>query len=105
MKPPIIIGIITFLIFVFFCCSYAKDEPYDINISQLYAEPTTTSKVVYQIPIEVKMLEVSEDANWYKVYLKFNIGPMEFKTTGWTYIPIGTLLAERTAKMNLVKKF
>ena len=75
-------------------CSYAGNDPLSFKVKELYASPGS-SKVVYSIPIDVSMLDVSEDGNWYKVYLKFNLGPLEFKYTGWAYIPVGDILAER----------
>ena len=77
-----------------FSCAYALNEPYNVKVKELYASPGS-SKVVYSIPIDVKMLDVTEDANWYKVYLRFNLGPVEFKYVGWAYIPGGDILAER----------
>ncbi|OGC16128.1 hypothetical protein A2526_05700 [candidate division WOR-1 bacterium RIFOXYD2_FULL_36_8] len=84
--------IILFLLPVF---GYAQNEPYNIDVKSLYSDPDGNSKLVYEIPIEVKLLDISKDANWYKVYLKFFLGPIEFKSIGWAYIPIGTILAER----------
>lgn len=71
---------------------------YDYAVKKLYDSPDIKSKVVYDIPIEVKMLDVSEDANWYKVKIQFNLGLMTFKYSGWAYIPVGDILAERAQK-------
>lgn len=75
--------------------AWADKDPYDQPIKQLYARPDGRSKIVYEIPIEVKMLDVSEDANWYKVKIQFNLGIACFKFTGWAYIPVGDILADR----------
>lgn len=83
-----------------FSCSYASISK-SMQVKELYSEPTAASKLVYQIPMEVKLLDVSEDGNWYKVAIKFNVGPMEFKYSGWANIPIGTILAERAEKTKL----
>ncbi|MBI5701610.1 hypothetical protein HZC34_07225 [Candidatus Saganbacteria bacterium] len=87
-------------IIVLFSCSYATIRS-SVGIKELYSAPSSQSKLVYQIPMEVKLLDVSEDTNWYKVSIKFNIGPMEFRYSGWTNIPIGTILAERAEKNKL----
>ncbi|MBI5699149.1 hypothetical protein HZC35_02405 [Candidatus Saganbacteria bacterium] len=71
---------------------------YDYAVKKLYDSPDAASKIVYEIPIDVKMLDVSEDANWYKVKIQFNLGLMTFKYSGWAYIPVGDLLAERAQK-------
>lgn len=91
-----IILIFTILVSIF-SCSYAI-IPSDMKVKELYAEPNNESKIVYQIPMDVKLLDVSEDANWYKVAIKFNFGPAEFKYTGWAHIPVGRLLADRAAE-------
>lgn len=84
------------LIIGFISCSCA-DNPYNYKIQDLYSEASGVSKVVYQIPIEVRLLDISQDTNWYKVMIKFCLGPAVFKYTGWAYIPIGKYLAEREA--------
>lgn len=79
--------------------AFALDEtPMNYQIKRLYASPTETSQLIYQIPIEVKLLEVSEDGNWHKVKLAYNIGPLHYSYTGWTKIPVGHTLAERAKK-------
>jgi len=75
--------------------AWADKDPYNQQIKQLYARPDGRSKIVYEIPIEVKMLDVSEDANWYKVKIQFNLGPVCFNYSGWAYIPVGDILADR----------
>jgi hypothetical protein len=76
----------------------AEPTPYSLKVKQLYAAPDGRSKVVFDIPVDVKLLDISEDANWYRVFIQFNLGPACFRYTGWAYIPVGTILAERDAK-------
>jgi hypothetical protein len=71
-------------------------DPYNHQVRSLYAQPDGNSKVVYNIPIEVRMLDVSDDANWYKVKIQFNLGLASFNFAGWAYIPVGQILAERS---------
>lgn len=85
----------------FFSCAYANISS-DIKVKQLYSEPANNSKIVYEIPMDVKLTDVSEDGNWYKVAIKFNFGPAEFKYTGWAYIPVANILAERTLEKSKV---
>ncbi len=70
-------------------------EPYSHNIKKLRAAPDPEARVIYEIPVEVKMLDVSEDANWYKVRISFYLGPINLVYSGWTFIPVGQILAER----------
>jgi hypothetical protein len=94
MKRAILLAAIFAVIAGFFVPTLAV-EPYNHQVRSLYAKPDGTSKVVYNIPIEVRMLDVSEDANWYKVKIQFNLGLASFNFSGWAYIPVGQILAER----------
>ena len=94
MIRAIILTLIFVIIAGFIVPLWAAD-PYNHQIRSLYAQPDGNSKVVYNIPIEVKMLDVSDDANWYKVKLQFYLGPACFKFTGWAYIPVGQILVDR----------
>lgn len=95
--------IIAFILLISaFSCSYA-DNPYNYKIKDLYSEASGISNVIYQIPIDVRLLDISSDANWYKVMIKFNLGPAEFKHIGWAYVPIGKYLAERGAASQKTK--
>jgi len=89
------------LVTAIFSLSYAKDDN-DLAVKELFSDPSKDSKVVFQIPIDVKLQEISEDANWYKVSIKFYIGPMEIKNTGWAYIPVGKILAQRETEKNKI---
>ena len=98
MKKAILFVLFFAFIAAFFSVAYAIDDPYNIQLKTLYANPGANNKVVYDIPIDVKMLDVSEDLNWYKVKIQFNIGPACFRYTGWAYIPVGNIIADREAK-------
>jgi hypothetical protein len=68
---------------------------FDFPIKKMHAEPRHDAHVVYEIPIEVRMLGVSEDRNWYKVRISFDLvffGKYEY--TGWCFAPIGDLINE-----------
>ncbi|OGC03474.1 hypothetical protein A2276_01000 [candidate division WOR-1 bacterium RIFOXYA12_FULL_43_27] len=90
-------------IFLFLCLvaaafSAGKNfDPYDFQIKNLYEKPRGDSKVVFQIPIDVRFLDMSEDANWYKTKIIFSVGPVKFQYIGWAYIPVGNLLREQAA--------
>lgn len=97
MKKALAISICLIMFFGISTPIFAGETPYNYKVKQLYAKPDGRSKIVYDIPIEVKLLDVSEDANWYKVYLEFSLGLIRFNYSGWAYIPVGKLLAEREA--------
>lgn len=77
----------------------AKKEPYDLPVKKLYSAPDEESNLIYNIPIEVKLLDVSPDGNWYKVKISFFLGPIGYTYVGWTQIPVGNILAERAEKV------
>lgn len=81
-------------------CSFSAafaigSQPIDIQVKTLYSTPSENSNVVYQIPIDVKLLDVSEDGNWYKVKISYRIGPIFYNYVGWTNLPLSDILAER----------
>ena len=73
----------------------AKASPYSSPIKQLYSAPDENSNLIYNIPVTVKLLDVSDDANWHKVEISYSLGPLSYTYQGWTQIPIGSILAER----------
>jgi len=73
--------------------------PYDLQVKKLYSAPEEESNLVYSIPIEVKLLDVSADANWYKVKISFSFGPLGYTYVGWANIPVGEILASRLEKV------
>ncbi len=89
-------------IFVIFVLNIVPSLAFDSNIyvdipaKVLLYEPTKEAEVAYEIPVEVKLLGFTEDKNWYKIkvaYDLFMLGHYEY--TGWCYIPIGKLLEEK----------
>ena len=88
------------LISVFFISQGAlasEEQPLDLSIKTLYSAPYEDSNVVYNIPVEVKLLDVSEDGNWYKVKIAYNVGPFGYTYVGWAPVPAAEILAEREA--------
>ena len=73
----------------------AGGNPLNYPIQRLYAAPTEDSNLIFEIPIDVKLLDISEDANWHKVEISFGIGPFIYTYVGWTYIPLKQLLREK----------
>ena len=73
----------------------AKASPYSLQIKKLFSAPDEDSNLIYNIPVTVKILDISGDANWYKVEISYNLGPLHYTYQGWTEIPVGSILAER----------
>ena len=92
-KMPILI-----LLFVILSANIALGQIAPVSLKKLYAAPSSASKLVYDIPVEVTLLDMSDDLNWYKVKIAFNIGPLQYKYTGWTKIPVGEEIVTRMEK-------
>ena len=75
----------------------AEKEDMEIPLKQLFSEPTDDSYVVFDFPIEVILLGISEDADWFKVKISYGVGPFQYSYVGWTHIPVGDILAEKEA--------
>jgi hypothetical protein len=73
----------------------ANGDPLDIPVKQLYSAPLAGSNLILDIPIEVKLLDISPDGNWYKVKISYNIGPFGYTYVGWSHIPVMDVISER----------
>jgi len=73
----------------------AVKSAYDLPVKKLYSAPSEDATLVLDIPIEVKLLDISEDGNWYKVKIAYAVGPFSYTYVGWSNIPVGNILAER----------
>ena len=81
------------------CAVAATKDPYNLEVKKLYSAPDENSQLIFNIPIEVKLLDVSTDANWGKVKIAFNLGPLCYTYIGWVKIPVGEILASRMEKL------
>jgi hypothetical protein len=77
----------------------AAKEPYSLQVKKLYSAPEETANVVFDIPIDVKLLDMSNDGNWYKVKISFSLGPLCYTYVGWAKIPVGDIIASRLEKV------
>lgn len=89
------------LILVLAGCAFAATakDPYNVEVKKLYSAPDENSQLIFNIPIEVKLLDISSDANWGKVKIAFNLGPLSYTYVGWVKIPVGEILAARMDKL------
>lgn len=74
------------------------DDELNIPVKKLYSAPLDGSNEIYEIPIDVTLLDISEDGNWYKVKIAYFIGPFAYEYVGWTHIPVEQVLARRNAE-------
>jgi hypothetical protein len=73
----------------------AGNDPLDLTIKEIYLTPSKNASLVFKIPIEVRLLDISSDCNWYKVKISFSLGPLCYTYTGWVNIPVGQVVAEK----------
>jgi len=103
MKRALLIALAIVILTGIALASTAAKDPYNIQVKKLYSAPDENSNLVFDIPIEVKLLDVSADANWHKVKIAFSFGPLNYTYIGWTKIPVGDVVAERVEKAKLAK--
>ncbi|MFH1542335.1 MAG: hypothetical protein ABIE84_04515 [bacterium] len=77
-----------------------EKTPLNYDIKTLRSEPNNDSSIIYKFPIEVSLLDISEDGDWYKVSINYMIGPFIYTYVGWTHLPINTLKAKLEAEDN-----
>jgi hypothetical protein len=89
------------LILVLAGCAFAAvaPDPYNLEVKKLYSAPDENSQIIFNIPIEVKLLDLSADTNWGKVKIAFNLGPLSYSYVGWVKIPVGEIIASRMDKL------
>lgn len=58
----------------------------------MYAEPSASSKVVYEFPLELTLLDVSDDMNWFKIRVKFDFLFIHYDYVGWVNLPASKIL-------------
>jgi hypothetical protein len=73
----------------------SEEGPLDIPVKKLYSAPIDNSNLILDIPIEVKLLDISPDGNWYKVKISYNIGPFGYTYVGWSHIPVMDVILVR----------
>ena len=73
----------------------AELTPVNYPIKSVYSAPSEDSNLIYRIPIEINLLDVSPDGNWYKIRLSYRIGPLCPTFVGWAKIPVGDIMAQR----------
>jgi len=95
MKKLIAITLLISVIFLGHVALASEDHPLDIPVKTLYSAPLEDSNVIFEIPMEVTLQDISQDGNWYLVKISFYIGPFGYIYVGWAYIPVAKILAER----------
>lgn len=88
--------LITLLLLIMLSFS-APADLLNIPIKKMYAEPSINSKVVYEFPLNLTLLDVSDDMDWFKIRLKFDFLFVHYDYTGWVNIP--------SSKISVLKEY
>ena len=97
MRQRIAIAVLLSMFFAMGMASIAHAaDPINFPLKVLYSAPSQDSNKVFEIPIEVRLLDVSEDGDWYKVKISYSVGPFSFSHVGWTNIPYADILAKKS---------
>jgi hypothetical protein len=68
---------------------------FKLPVKKLLAEPKEDAHMLYEFPIDVRMLGVTEDLNWFKLSVEFDLLFLgHYKYTGWVHAPLGDILRE-----------
>jgi hypothetical protein len=79
----------------FLPASHALSENiyFDIPIKLLHEEPSEESPVAFEIPIDVTLLGMTADRNWYKVRVEYDLLFLgHYVYTGWVRAPLAKYL-------------
>ena len=71
----------------------AADKFAPQQVKKILASPAKGSSVNFEIPVDLIILDVTDDLNWYKVRIGFDfLGHHEYE--GWAFIPLGNYIKE-----------
>ena len=97
MKNSILKLIVGLLLVCFLASGASAVIKYEQPIKILYAKPSQDSAIVFEIPVEVTVLGIMEDLNWFRVRIQFAF----FDYTGWVNIPVGNTFNVKIAPENI----
>jgi hypothetical protein len=98
MRKLIAILIIFTIVLMANTLAAAQSDTLKIPIKKLYSSPKENSKLIFDIPMEVNIIEISEDGNWFRVEVSYSFGLLSNSFVGWTHIPIAEILAEKESE-------
>jgi len=100
--------LIAILIVLVFCLGLGalaqEEETLNVPVKLLYSAPFEGSDLVYEIPIDVSVLDVSLDGDWCKVRISFNLGPLSYIYVGWANVPVQQTLNDREKRPTEIAK-
>lgn len=65
----------------------------DVRLKKMHAEPSEKADVVFEFPVDIRVLQMTDDKNWFKISLEFDLLFLgHYKHTGWVHAPLGDIL-------------
>jgi len=98
MKKLIAITIVLSVLLGASALAATVGDELNIPVKKLYSAPLDGSNQIYEIPVEVVLLDISEDGNWYKVKISYWVVPFNYTYVGWTHIPVEEIRSKRNAE-------
>jgi len=99
VKKVLSVLLLFILLSALFCAAFAKEDNiyFQIPVKLLHEEPSEESPVAFEIPIDVTLLGMTPDKNWYKVRIEYDLVFLgHYVYTGWVKAPIGKYLLEKS---------
>jgi hypothetical protein len=98
MKKSIAIFTLFTIILMGNTLAVAQNNSLKIPIKKLYSAPKENSKLIFDVPMEVNIIEISEDGNWVRVEVSYSFGLLSNSFEGWTYIPLSEIMAKKESE-------
>ena len=96
MKAWVGFSLALLLLIAFASAGFAADSTlsFDYPIKRLLASPSAESNVNFEIPIDVRIIGMTPDKNWFKVKIAYDLVFLgRYEYTGWVYAPIENVAA------------
>ena len=88
----LILKIFAAVLLLAFCASSAAAiVPANLPIKLMYAEPNEDAEIVFEIPVEIALLSLTEDLNWFRVKIRFEFAFIVYEYIGWVHLPVGEI--------------
>jgi hypothetical protein len=99
VKKVLSVLLLFILLSALLCAAFANEDNiyFQIPVKLLHEEPSEESPVAFEIPIDVTLLGMTPDKNWYKVRIEYDLVFLgHYVYTGWVKAPIGKYLLEKS---------
>jgi len=96
LKSWAIFSLALLLLIAFEAAAFAADGTlsFDYPVKRLLDKPSAEANVNFEIPIDVRIIGMTPDKNWFKVKIAYDLVFLgRYEYTGWVYAPIENVAA------------